>query len=124
MALKSRKTFDDTLSALYDAYVLADDSTLDESAKTLKRHYAYVIKDLVEHDELYFIDDEDNIPTTTDEAKYELKKFLMDFFKKNEVYKVSLKECEGGRRMYLEPMSEIECDKIINYIYEGDEDNG
>lgn len=124
MALKSRKTFDDTLSALYDAYVLADDSTLDESAKTLKRHYAFVIKDLVEHDELYFINDEDNIPTTDDEAKHELKKFLQKFFEENSVYKVDLRECDGGRRMYLEPMSETECDKIIKYIYEGDEENG
>lgn len=105
MFIRCSDTLGDTLSALYDSYVLADDSTLTDDAIELKNCYKYVINDLVLHDELYFVDKD-----TDDYTKYSLSKQLENYFDKNNIKVI-------GDTGSVYPVSKNYCDEIVKILY-------
>lgn len=50
MKIKEKQDLESYLNMIYEHYILANNSTLDEGAIRLKKHYEYVIKDLELHD--------------------------------------------------------------------------
>lgn len=120
MFIKAKQYFDDIISAVYDSYCLADDETLSPDAQELKKHYKYVIDDLVLHDALEFV------PTLSsiEESKHELKKLLNDYFTKNSIYKVDLVEGDEVKenKIFINSFTEPDYDDIVNIVYGEEEE--
>lgn len=113
MFIKAKQYFDDIISAVYDSYCLADDETLSPDAQELKKHYKYVIDDLVLHDALEFV------PTLSsiEESKHELKKLFADYFKQSSIYKVDFINDSDDKKLYIDSVSESDCDDLVNIVY-------
>lgn len=57
--IRLSKSAEDVLDFIYNTYVIEDDSKLDESAKELKQHYKFVLEDLMLHDVVALIREEE-----------------------------------------------------------------
>lgn len=128
MFIKCSPSLEDTLTALYDGYVLADDSTLTEDAIELKEHYKFVIKDLELHDELKFISDQEKLNEDENDAyaRYSLAKTLEEYFKIHNIRVVPELELFDGNEVVnthsiTYPVSEDFCRDLVDIMYEGDE---
>ena len=57
--IRLSKSAEDVLDFIYNTYVIEDDSKLDDSAKELKQHYKFVLEDLMLHDVVALIREEE-----------------------------------------------------------------